>query len=159
MIPKRRKQIYNKQGTTLFAIIFALIAILGFVSILSPEPSKTPEPAETFQTRSTYSGYLFRVVIVTLTMIVVLIVGLSVYKKQIKSKSKSNLTLNIIGRHYINDKQSLIKVHVEGKYLLLGVSETSINYITELERPGDDLEEQEDFGSILDLETRKETKA
>ena len=147
------KSVYNKQGTMLFAIIFAMIAVLGFVSILSPGAGEEiVTPTSEIQAHSNYSGYLFRVVIVTLTMIIVLIVGLKIYRKQMKLSGKNNLDISTISRHYINDKQYLLKVFVEEKYLLLGVSDTSINFITELSSPIDeDHEKAAPFGTILDM--------
>ncbi|MEA3286008.1 MAG: flagellar biosynthetic protein FliO [Candidatus Marinimicrobia bacterium] len=160
MRTKLNKASYNKQGSTIFAIIFALIAILGIMSILTPPSVPEPEePSQIINTRSNYSGYLSRVVIVTLTMIVILVVGLKMYQKNNKRGGKNSLGINILGRHYINNKQYLLKVLVEDKYLLLGVSESTINFITELE-DSTDMGSSSDtsFGSIIDLETKEETK-
>jgi flagellar biogenesis protein FliO len=130
------------------------------MSILTPESAPVPEePSQVINTRSDYSGYLFRVVMVTLTMIVGLVIGLRIYQKKMKLSGKNNLELSILGRHYINGKQYLLKVLVEDRYLLLGVSDSSINFITELEDPDDnDSTSDTSFGSILDLETKEETR-
>lgn len=123
------------------------------VEVLSPD-------SEVLQTRSTYSGYLLRIVIVTLALIVVILTGLRIYQKQIKLKGKNNLNVTMMGRHYINDKQYLLKVFIEDRNILLGVSDSAINFITELEAPADDVEDEDaSFGTILDLETNKATKA
>ncbi len=161
MKPKLKKAVYSKQGTNLFAIIFALMAILGFISILSPEVAEqVPASEEAFSSRTIYSGYLLRVVIVTVTMIVILIVGLKFYKKRMKISGKDNLNMNVLGRHYISDKQYLLKVMIEDKYLLLGISESNISYLTQLAGPVDDPDEKTaTFGTILDLETDKASKA
>ncbi len=150
------KATYSKQATTIFAVIFALMAILGFMSIMTPESGGDSGIAtETLPIRTNYSGYLLRVVVVTVTMIVVLIFGLQIYKKQIKLKGKNNLTVNFQGRHYLNDKQYLLKLEIEGKQILLGVSETSINFLTEL-KPDEDMDETNpSFGTVMDLETNK----
>ncbi len=153
-----KRQPAKKQGSTLFAIIFGIIAILGLMSILSPSPDAvTSDSVDGFGSRGTYTGYLFKVVAVTITMVIILIVGLRIYKKQLGVKGKNNLNLSVLGRHYINDKQYLLKVSVEDKYMLLGVSDSNINYITELSGPSDeDDDEQASFGTILDLETNEE---
>ena len=123
------------------------------VEVLSPD-------SEVLQTRSTYSGYLLRIVIVTLALIVVILTGLRIYQKQIKLKGKNNLNVTMMGRHYINDKQYLLKVFIEDRNILLGVSDNAINFITELEVPADEVEDEDtSFGTILDLETNKATKA
>jgi len=160
MIGNIKKATYSKQATTLFALIFALMAILGLVSIMSPNSAdEIVTPSQTIPVTNTYTGYLLRVVVVTLTMIVLLIIALKIYQKQMKLKGKNNLVLNIQGRHYINEKQYLLKVNIEGKYLLLGVSESSINFISELDAPVDDPDsDTNSFGTILDLETNKATK-
>ncbi len=151
------KATYSKQATTVFAVIFALMAILGFMSIITPDSGRDIATAkETLPVTSNYSGYLLRVVVVTITMIVVLIVGLQIYKKQIKLKGKNNLSVTIHERYYINDKQYLLKVEIEDKQILLGVSEASINFLTELNSHG--TENSPSFGTILDLETNKGTQ-
>lgn len=153
-----RKPINSKQANFLFIAIFAIIAVLGFVSILSPSSSSTVEAEDQpLQTRSTYSGYLFRVVAVTLAMVVFLIVGLRIYRKQIQLQGKNSINLDLLGRYYINDKQYLLKVAIDDRNLLLGVSENSINMITELDLGDDD--QGESFGRILDLETNQERPA
>ena len=159
MRPALKKGSYSKQGTTIFAIIFALMAILGLMSIMSPDTAEEASSTETLHTPNTYTGYLLRVVVVTITMIVVLIVGLKIYNKQMKLKGKNSLNLNVMGRHYINDKQYLLKVNIEDRNLLLGVTESNISLITELESMvEDDDQEAASFGTILDLETNKETR-
>ncbi len=153
-----QKATYSKQTTKIFIIIFGLMAILGLISIMTPASSEAPAEIEPLHTSSTYSGYLLRVVVVTFTMIVLLIVGLKVYSGQMKLKGKNNLRLNILGRHYLNQKQYLLKVNIEDRNLLLSVSESNINFITELESPADDETDEPSFGTILDLETNKETR-
>jgi len=160
MSPKLNKISQKKYGSTLFAIIFGMIAVLGFMSILSPTPDVvTPETADGFNSQGTYTGYLFKIVAVTLTMIVVLIVGLRIYKKQLSVTGTKNFSIHILGKHYINNKQYLLKVFVEDKYMLLGVSDSSINFISELDGPAEGSDgESKNFGTILDLETNQESK-
>lgn len=165
MKPRLSKVTYNKQATTIFALLFAAMAIMGFVSILTPqgEPTSqalqvTADAPQQVPMHNTYSGYLLRVVVVTLVMIVVLIMGLRLYNKQLKLKGKNNLDLIPLGKHYLNDKQYLLKVKVEDRNILLGVSETSINFITELDGDDDPEIDKPSFGTVLDLETNQETK-
>ena len=104
---------------------------MGFMSILTPESAPEPEePSQIINTRSTYSGYLFRIIIVTLTLVVGLVVGLKIYQRKVHHNGKNNLDISMLGRHYINSKQYLLKVMVEDRYLLLGVSDSAINFIT-----------------------------
>ena len=147
------------QATTLFIILFALIAILGFTSILSPGDGdgadiQTVEGEPQLPTPSTaYSSYLMKVMAVTFLMIAALIVGLRVYRKQMHLRGKNNLKLNVLGKFYLNDKQYLMKVNIDDRDLLLGVSEQSINLITELSMDAEP--EDPSFGHILDLETKE----
>lgn len=151
---------YSPLASRLFALIFALIAILGMMSIFSPEPIEVPDTEqEVFKPRTTYSGYLLRVVTVTVIMVVFIIAGLWLYKKQLTHKGKNNLNVNLLGKHYLNDKQYLLKVLIEDRYILLGVSESSINYLTELDNMEDEQEPKPgSFGTILDLDTNEETQ-
>lgn len=160
MIPAGKKVTARKQATNIFALLFALMAILGLISIISPDVAEVAQTStESIQPRSNYSGYLLRIVVVTITMIAVLIVSLKIYKKQMKLKGGNNLRVTTLGKHYINDKQYLLKVNIEDKNILLGVSDSSINYLTELEYSADEkADEDRSFGTILDLETNEETK-
>jgi len=155
-----KSKVTSKQATYLFAMIFALIAIAGFVSLVSPGTPEAPAAgSETLPTNSKYSGYLFRVVAVTSALVVFLIVGLRIYRKQIQLSGKNNINLNLLGRYYLNDKQYLLKVTIDDRNLLLGVSDSSINLITELDLDrNDDSDEPTPFGRVLDLETNKETQ-
>ncbi len=157
MIPIKKKAVYSKQVTNVFALLFAIIAILGFISIFTPDHSENNATiTENLKPQNTYSSYLLKVAVVTITMIVMLVLGLRVYKKQIRLKAKNSLVVDILGRHYISDKQYLLKVDVEDKYLLLGVSDTSINCLAELDKPKElDDEDGSSFGTVLDLETKK----
>jgi len=152
-----KKSVYSKQSTLIFALIFAAIAILGFASLISPAAStKIAAPNEAVSSQGTYSGYLTRVVIVTFTMVVVLIIGLRIYKQQMVLKGKNNLAVTIMGRHYINDKQYLLKVNIESKNMLLGITESNITFLTELQHSEAEADESS-FGSVLDLKTNKES--
>ena len=157
MLPQ--KHISNKRATAIFALLFALIAILGLVSIITPQPgTDTGDQEAPLKTRSTYSGYLFRVVAVTITLVVFLVVGLRVYRKQVMLRGKNSLSINLLGRYYINDRQYLLKVAIDDRNLLLGVSEGSISLITELDAEAAEAPEKRSFGRILDLENNKETQ-
>ena len=58
-----------------------------------------------------------------------------------KKKSQTGQHLNILYQQYLTSKQKIILVRVFDKYLLLGVSEQSINFLTEFSK--NEIEQQQ----------------
>lgn len=155
----------KKQGSYLLAMVFGLICILGVVSVItpSPVPETTAEQAtETESIGSTrtvnYTAYYIRVMAIMVVSIAILIVSVRFYKRYVKVNDQSNLDLKILGRKYINSKQYFLKVFVDNKLLLVGVSEQSMNLIADLsesievvEGPEPESTTGENFGKHLDI--------
>ncbi len=101
------------------------------------------------------SGYIWRVLGVTTLLLVLLLIGLRAYRK-LNGFSAGFPMMQIIARSNIGPKQSLIVVAIDGRRLLLGVTEQQIQLITELDEQPADLmpvaktgQETEGFKALL----------
>lgn len=137
IIPGQQRKIGSKGGNYALAALFGLIFLLGIWSVLSPEPTVVDDGDSPANSPSSYGGYLLRVMLITLALIAVLIVVARVAKKQNMLAQTTDLKMRILGKRYISPKQYFMKVMIDDRYLLLGVSEQSINLITELAEPGE----------------------
>jgi len=95
----------------------------------SPPVSADKEAETTFA--SSYPGFVMKTIIITCAIIVLFVLGAKLYKKQQRSEIFDKMKIDIIGRKYIDAKHYLIMVSVQGRQLLLGVSDNSINLIAE----------------------------
>ncbi len=83
--------------------------------------------------QSDMGGYLYKVVLVTFVLIVLLIAGLFLYKKFIlKNDTPYSSKIKIIARQNLSAKQSIVVVNIEGKKFALGVTDQQVNLITEM---------------------------
>ena len=54
------------------------------------------------------------------------------YKNKIQPLN-ATANIEVLGKHYINTKQHLLIVRIDKRKMVLGVSDSSINFLTELE--------------------------
>jgi len=171
MILPSPKKFGKKQSSNLIAMIFGLIFILGVVSIITPNPVEKSDSEETIvagdagPTRNVnYTAYYFRVIVMMVVSIVhFCIVSIRLYQRYLRVNDKSNLELKILGRKYINSKQYLLKVFVDNRLLLLGISEQSVNLIADLseklesdEGAAEETPPAKDTGKHLDIRDQKD---
>ena len=81
-------------------------------------------------------GYFWKITFICLLMVAVAFaiskyIGNNSFSKQ---NSQSSHHLNILYQQYLSSKQKIILVRAFDKYLLLGVSEQSINFLTEFRK-------------------------
>lgn len=126
-----------------YAVLIVFLLLTGMVFVLLSNSSPTP-PQHTYHNQypdSTYvhkksefqmSSYMYRVAWGTLLILFVIFIGARFYRKYANLSNdgpKSNF--RIISRKTIGPKQFLLLINVEGHKLLLGVSEQSINLISD----------------------------
>ena len=125
------------------AFVFVIIAIVGIVLLSSSmqnfsqsKKSKETPPVEKKVSEqsdysSNYSNFIIRTVSVTAAILVLIVVFSRWYKRRGRSDSTSRIDIQVMGRKYVGPKHYLMMVNVEGRNLLLGVTDGSINLITE----------------------------
>jgi len=131
----------HRQGKTsirlpvVIAVVSVLILILFF---LFPGDSATNDVAqihsgnngESVPFNSNYSHYFLRTLGITGLIIILILVGLKWYKNKLSFEG-DYFSMEVLGKQHISPKQYLMMVRIEGRKLLMGVSEQSINLVKE----------------------------
>lgn len=149
MRPGGKNQISG--GSKLLAIVFFAITFLGMIMIWLPDARTAPPPpaspgvAQTdsltmnLTDRSSFSltKYVWKVVFITAGIIGLFWLLAKFYRKKMLPSTTSNTRFTILGREYLSPGSSLVMVLVENRKLLLGVTDSAVNLISEFE-PGDE---------------------
>jgi flagellar biogenesis protein FliO len=132
----------QKRGSLGVAFVFILIAIIGMILVYTrPDHKKSksaPAPeVESAQIQKSYpkpalGSYLIRTVVVTGAIIVLIVIGAKVYRRRLKSDLPFRFQLKIVGRKYLSPKQYLAIIKTGQRHLLLGITDNSIQLLTEL---------------------------
>ena len=125
----------GKRLPVILAVVSVLILILFF---LFPGKITTNDVAqihsgnngESVPFNSNYSHFIFRTLGITGFIIVLILAGFKWYKNKL-SLEDNYFSMEVLGKQHINPKQYLMMVRIEGRKLLMGVSEQSINLIKE----------------------------
>jgi flagellar biogenesis protein FliO len=87
--------------------------------------------------KSQFGDYIFKAIWVSFVLLLFLFAGLFLYKKYVlKNSSLLQSRIKIVARQNISPKQSIIIANIEGKKFALGVSEHSVNVISDLGEAG-----------------------
>ena len=143
MIFRLQSQGSPKKGSLGIAMIFFIIAIAGVILTIS-SPAEKPESNESEkssteaiqsdQFKSTnYNAYLLRVILITSAIVIVILLGSKWYRRKMSIGNSNKIEMNILSRRYIGPKHSMIIVGVEGRRFLLGITDNSINLISEFD--------------------------
>jgi len=131
----------HRQGKTsirlpvVFAVLSVILLILFF---LFPGESATNDVAQAHSSNygesvsfsSNYSHYFLRTLGITGLIIILILVGFKWYKNKLSFEG-DYFSMEILGKQHISPKQYLMMVRIEGRKLLMGVSEHSINLVKE----------------------------
>ena len=138
----------HRQGKTsirlpvVLAVVSVLILILFF---LFPGENATNDIAqihsgnngESVPFNSNYSHYFLRTLGITGLIIILILVGFKWYKNKLSFEG-DYFSMEILGKQHISPKQYLMMVRIEGRKLLMGVTEQSINLVKEFADDGSD---------------------
>ena len=80
--------------------------------------------------KSKYSNYFLRTLGITGLIIVFILIGFKWYKSKLVQNG-DHFSMEVLGKQHISPKQYLIMVRIEGKKLLMGVTDQSINLVKE----------------------------
>ena len=89
------------------------------------------EPNEN-KNRPDYPTLIIRVTLLTAIAGLCTFIFVKYYKNKIQPLNAS-ANIEILGKHYINTKQHLLIVKIDKRKMVLGVSDSSINFLTELD--------------------------
>jgi len=133
----------QKRGSLGVALIFILIAIIGMILVYTkpdyqksksaPVPEVESEQIQKNYPKPALGSYLIRTVVVTGAIIVLIIIGAKVYRRRLKNDLPFRFQLKVVGRKYLSPKQYLTIIKTGQRHLLLGVTDNSIQLLTELQ--------------------------
>lgn len=128
--------------TVVLAVVSVLILILFFlfpgestangVAPIISENNGGPVPF-----KSNYSHYFLKTLGITGLIIMLILVGFKWYKNKFSFEG-DYFSMEVLGKQHISPKQYLMMVRIEGRKLLMGVTEQSINLVKEFAEDGSD---------------------
>ncbi len=154
------KPVLNRRVTNLLAIVaFSAVAIIGISlnnrsirSSTRPAPpaaeapvmEQSPGEPDLMLVENDLSSALWNTVLITALILAVIIAGAWSVKRfgAGRLRQPSSPEMRILGRKYFNAKQSIVIVRVREKELLLGITDQSIQLLTDLTT-----DEEDTFGS------------
>ena len=116
-----------------FLLLILSIAISGSINkteVLDKNISSELESNK--NTRPNYPTLIVRVTLLTAIAGLCTFVFVKYYRNKIQPLNAS-ANIEILGKHYINTKQHLLIVRIDKRKMVLGVSDNSINFLTELD--------------------------
>ena len=123
-------------------ILIGTLLFLGLSLFISSSLSNNKEPnnknvtiaAESIENknRPDYPTLIIRVTLLTAIAGLCTFIFVKYYKNKIQPLNAS-ANIEILGKHYINTKQHLLIVRIDKRKMVLGVSDSSINFLTELD--------------------------
>ncbi len=133
------------KGSLGIAIIFIAIMLWGFYLLYSSEPKRMkPPPEDIRQTEDVIpltsgkelnvSSQIVRTMVVTGVIIVIILILARWYRNSFAAgRISKRLNIDILGRHYLDARHSLMVAEIAERKLLLGLTDTSINLLLELD--------------------------
>jgi len=163
----------NRRGR--FFILFLVILIYsGNASVVQGIPTFSSQEVETSQVEPELEDLgqpnLGPMVVKTIGLLLLLIVmaylGMYIFKHFSYRKRGEGLSIRVVGSTLLGPKKGIYLVEIEDRRLVLGVTEASISFLTELEQRSPDelppsLDQKSDkntsgrFQSFLDTLTKK----
>ncbi len=120
-------------------LILSVVFSGSFNTIESLDSNVSSEQETNKNTRPNYPTLIVRVTLLTAIAGLCTYVFVRYYKNKIQPLN-ATANIEVLGKHYINTKQHLLIVRIDKRKMVLGVSDSSINFLTELE-PSDEPEE------------------
>jgi len=135
---------YRKRKRTIFIIVVIYIIVLS-ISAVGNTVSDSTYQAKNITGKTTgaalenkgFAAIFFRTV-AALVFIILLVYGVSWVMKRLflgQQRFTEKLPVRVVGSTFIGPKKSICLVDVQEKRLVLGVTDTSISFLTELEIP------------------------
>ncbi len=131
-----------RPGVILLAaiILIALLAVfLGSPHGSSPTLPSTPAPISG-ASQIHYGSYIVRIGIITILLIAVIVIMARWYKKSLFPRGPQGLSVEILGKAYLGNRQQLVMAKVADAFLLMGVTDQSVSVLKEFQP--DDIPEQ-----------------
>ena len=125
---------YNR-NILIGALLLLILSIVISASINKNEvldKNISSEQESNKNSRPNYPTLIVRVTLLTAIAGLCTYVFVKYYRNKIQPLNAS-ANIEILGKHYINTKQHLLIVKIDNRKIVLGVSDSSINFLTELD--------------------------
>ena len=125
---------YNR-NILIGALLLLILSIVISGSINKTEvldKNISSEQESNKNSRPNYPTLIVRVTLLTVIAGLCTYVFVKYYRNKIQPLNAS-ANVEVLGKHYINTKQHLLIVRIDKRKMVLGVSDSSINFLTELE--------------------------
>lgn len=139
------------------ALLFSLILIMGMIWLFNDPPGdsfdKQKEVVSTEKinhkdTSPTYGWYFFKMILITSSFVIFIILGLKFYKKKyIQFGNRPGMT--VLKKHYLSTKQYLMEIEIENEKLLIGVTDHNITLLKEYKNHDTEPVADSSFGTVL----------
>ncbi len=152
-----------RKNVKYFLLLGALFLVfLTLVLMLTPSPKSAPQRGEALSdstqtvaqfNRQEYSGYLWRLVGVSLLLLAVL--GASLWwvrKMRAQNQLQSQYRMKVLARMPLGPRQSLLVVGVGERKLLLGMTDQTVNLLSDL-GPWEESEDTPNEGLVPEANT------
>ena len=137
------KKVKSFNRNILIGVIILLILSVVFSGSINTtevlDSNVSSEEGTNKNSRPNYPTLIVRVTLLTAIAGLCTYVFVRYYKNKINPLNDT-ANIEVLGKHYINTKQHLLIVRIDKRKMVLGVSDSSINFLTELE-PSDEPEE------------------
>lgn len=128
------------------AVIFVLLAVLvGAIPRADAQDSTahTDQMAQveeelTDLSQQSFGLVIFKTIVFLIILIGVIFLLMYFFKHVVYRRRGEGLSIRVVGSTLLGPKKSIYLVEIEGRRLVLGVTDTSISYLTELEKRSPD---------------------
>ena len=130
------KKVKSFNRNILIGVIILLILSVVFSGSINTtevlDSNVSSEEGTNKNSRPNYPTLIVRVTLLTAIAGLCTYVFVRYYKNKIQPLN-ATANIEVLGKHYINTKQHLLIVRIDKRKMVLGVSDSSINFLTELE--------------------------
>jgi flagellar biogenesis protein FliO len=113
-------------------LILSVVFSGSFNTIESLDSNVSSEQETNKNSRPNYPALIVRVTLLTAIAGLCTYIFVRYYKNKIQPIN-ATANIEVLGKHYINTKQHLLIVRIDKRKMVLGVSDSSINFLTELD--------------------------
>jgi flagellar biogenesis protein FliO len=113
-------------------LILSVVFSGSFNTIESLDSNVSSEQETNKNSRPNYPALIVRVTLLTAIAGLCTYIFVRYYKNKIQPLN-ATANIEVLGKHYINTKQHLLIVRIDKRKMVLGVSDSSINFLTELD--------------------------
>lgn len=140
------KKLFGRYDNNRWPVTYVCVLLmLGMITVLHAQTSvdtlandymTVENPADVNQTN--FGSMVLRTVVSLIAVVGIVFLGMYFLKHVVYRKKTGGLDIRVIGSTSLEPKKGIYLINVEGRRLLLGVTEASISFLAELEKKSPD---------------------